>query len=64
MSHKYSAGETVYYTSQFPNSAARGSYKIVCRLPIESDNRVSYRIKSTSESFERTAEEYQLSRTI
>jgi hypothetical protein len=64
MSHKYSAGQTVYFTSQFPNSAARGSYNIVRRLPIEAGNRASYRIKSTSESFERTAEECQLSRSI
>ena len=63
MNHKYSAGQTVYYASQFTNNAARGPYKIVRRLPIENDNRLSYRIKSAAESFERTAEEYQLSRT-
>ncbi len=62
MNHKYSAGQTVYYISQFPNSAARGPYKIVRQLPIENDNRLSYRIKSTAESFERIAEEFQLSR--
>jgi len=62
MNHKYSAGQTVYYTSQYPNSAARGPYKIVRRLPIENDNRISYRIKSAAESFERIAEEFQLTR--
>jgi hypothetical protein len=62
MSHKFSAGQTVYYASQFPKSAARGPYKIVRRLPIENDNRVSYRIKSAAESFERIAEEHQLTR--
>ena len=62
MNHKYSAGQTVYYASQFANNAARGPYKIVRRLPIENDNRLSYRIKSAAETFERTAEEHQLSR--
>lgn len=62
MNHKYSVGQTVYYASQFANNAARGPYKIVRRLPIENDNRLPYRIKSAAESFERTAEEYQLSR--
>jgi hypothetical protein len=62
MNHKYSTGEDVYYDAQFGNSAARGKYKIVRPLPIE-HNRLSYRIKSTAESFERTAEEYQLTRT-
>ncbi len=63
MNHKYSTGQTVYYASQFPNNAARGPYKIVRPLPVEHDNRVTYRIKSASESFERTAEEHQLSRS-
>jgi hypothetical protein len=34
----------------------------VRQLPVERDNRLSYRIKSASESFERIAEEHQLSR--
>ncbi len=63
MSHKYSAGQSVYFSSQFPNNAARGPYKIVRRLPIERDNRLSYRIKSTAETFERIAEEHQLTRS-
>jgi hypothetical protein len=32
------------------------------QLPIERDSRILYRIKSAAESFERTAEEHQLSR--
>ncbi len=63
MSHKYSAGQNVYYEAQFGNNAARGKYKIVRQLPIERDKRLSYRIKSAAESFERIAEEYQLTRT-
>jgi hypothetical protein len=30
-------------------------------LPVKNDNRLSYRIKSLSENFERIAEEHQLS---
>jgi hypothetical protein len=63
MSHKYSVGQDVYYESQFGNYAAPGVYKIVRRLPVESDKRLSYRIKSAAESFERIAEEHQLKRT-
>ena len=63
MSPKYSAGQNVYYEPQFGNDAARSVYKIVRQLPIERDQRLSYRIKSTAESFERIAEEHQLSRS-
>ena len=63
MSHKYSAGQNVYYEPQFGNDAARSVYKIVRQLPIERDQRLSYRIKSTAELFERIAEEHQLSRS-
>jgi len=62
MNHKFAAGQTVYCDSQFPNSAARGPYKIVRQLPIENDNRLCYRVKSPAESFERTVEEHQLRR--
>jgi hypothetical protein len=63
MNHRYAAGQDVYYESQFGNNAARGKYRVVCQLPIERDNRLTYRIKSAAESFERIAEEHQLSRT-
>jgi len=63
VSHKFSTGQNVYYEPQFGNNASRGKYKIVRQLPIESDRRLSYRIKSTAESFERIAEEHQLTRT-
>ena len=63
MNHKYSNGQDVYYAAQFGNNAARGKYKIVRQLPIERDNRLSYRIKSAAEFFERIADEHQLSRT-
>ena len=63
MSHKYSAGQNVYYEPQFGNDASRGVYKIVRPQAVERDQRLSYRIKSTAESFERIAEEHQLSRS-
>ena len=63
MTHKFTIGANVYYEPTFGNAAARGKYKIVRTLPVENDNRLSYRIKSVAESFERIAEEHQLSRT-
>jgi hypothetical protein len=61
--HKFSSGQDVYFEPTFGNAAARGKYKIVRPLPVENDNRLSYRIKSIAESFERIAEEHQLSRS-
>jgi hypothetical protein len=62
MAHKYSPGQSVYYQAQFGRNSSRVPYKIVRRLPIENDSRLSYRIKSAAESFERIAEEHQLLR--
>jgi hypothetical protein len=63
MTHRYSVGANVYYDPKFGVAATRGKYKIVRQLPVENDNKISYRIKSVAESFERIAEEHQLSRT-
>jgi hypothetical protein len=63
MPHRFSAGTDVYYEASFGSPAASGTYKVVRQLPVERDNRLSYRIKSVSESFERIAEEHQLSRS-
>jgi hypothetical protein len=58
--HKYRVGETVHYTSPtFGRTSASGTYTIVKLLPSESDD-YQYRIKSTSEAFERVAKESQL----
>jgi hypothetical protein len=62
MDHKFAVGTAVYYASGFQSGAAHGLYKIVRQLPIERDNKLLYRIKSAAETFERTAEETQLSR--
>lgn len=61
MAHKFSIGQVVNYEPTFGNTAARGKYKIVRLVPVENDNRLSYRIKSMAETFERIAEEHQLS---
>jgi hypothetical protein len=63
MTHKYSTGQDVYYEPTLGNAASRGKYTIVRPLPVENDNRLAYRIKSIAETFERIAEEHQLSRT-
>ncbi len=60
MSPKFAVGASVYYEGRFPNGGARGVYKIVKQLPVERDNRIVYRIKSSAETFERIAEEHQL----
>jgi hypothetical protein len=61
MSHKYAVGQDVHYSPSIKHSAARGIYKVTARLPVESGDRPIYRIKSAAESFERTADESELS---
>jgi hypothetical protein len=63
MTHKFTVGATVYYEGGIHAPGARGTYKVVRQLPVERDNRLLYRIKNPAESFERTAEETQLSRS-
>jgi hypothetical protein len=63
MTHKFSIGQSVYYEAAYGTAAASGTYKVVRPLPVENDNKLSYRIKSVAESFERIAEEHQLSRS-
>lgn len=62
MSHRYHIGESVYFRGQ-SGAGAAGTYKIVRRLPVERDTALRYRIKNTAETFERVADEEQLSRT-
>jgi hypothetical protein len=63
MTHRFPVGASVYYDGGVTAPGARGTYRIVRQLPVEPDNRIVYRIKSAAESFERTAEEHQLSRS-
>jgi hypothetical protein len=60
MSHKYSLGQDVYYKPPIKYSAALGTYKVVAKLPVEVEDRLTYRIKSAMEKFERTADETEL----
>ncbi len=64
MPHKFTIGTSVYYESGNINPAAKGIYKIVRQLPVERDNRLMYRIKNAAETFERIADEQQLSRVV
>ena len=61
--HKFRPGQTVYFTSKpLGHMAANGTYQIVKLLPLDGDEH-QYRIKSTSEAFERVAKESQLERS-
>ena len=60
MTHKFAVGADVYYDGGTRNHGGRGKYQVVRHLPVERDNRIIYRIKSSAETFERTADEFQL----
>ena len=60
MAHKYKIGQDVFYRPSIKFTAAPGIYKIVGTLPVESEGRLTYRIKSAAEKFERTADESEL----
>ena len=60
MGHKYRIGQDVYYRPSIKHTAAPGTYKIVRTLPVEMEGRLLYRIKSGVETFERTADEIEL----
>jgi hypothetical protein len=60
LKHKFSVGETVYFTaSNVSRPAASGTYEVIRLLPTEGDD-CQYRIKSSTEAFERVAKESQL----
>jgi hypothetical protein len=56
--HKFTVGETVYFTA---SNVARpaASYEVIRLLPTDGDD-CQYRIKSSTEAFERVAKESQL----
>ena len=61
--HKFRTGQTVYFTSKpLGHMAANGTYQIMKLLPSDGEEH-QYRIKSTSEAFERVARESQLERS-
>ncbi len=60
LKHKYSVGETVYFTaSNVARPAATGTYEVIRLLPAYGDD-CQYRIKSSAETFERVAKESHL----
>ncbi len=63
MTHSYSIEDDVRQGSQ-PGSppTPRATYTIVKCMPIEEDGRIRYRIKSSTEDFERVVFEDELSR--
>lgn len=63
LKHKYRVGESVYFTaSNIARPAASGTYEVIRLLPTDGDD-YQYRIKSTTEAFERVAKESQLALT-
>jgi hypothetical protein len=60
LKHKFPVGTRVFYTaSNVARPAASGSYEVIRLLPTEGDD-CQYRIKSSTEAFERVARESQL----
>ncbi|MCL2714794.1 MAG: hypothetical protein FWD68_09500 [Alphaproteobacteria bacterium] len=60
MKHKFPVGTLVSFTaSNLVRPAASGIYEIVRQMPMEGDD-CQYRIKSSTEAFERVARESQL----
>ncbi|WGD56101.1 hypothetical protein QA641_20735 [Bradyrhizobium sp. CB1650] len=60
MKHKFPVGTHVFFTaSNVARPAASGTYEVIRLLPTEGDD-CQYRIKSSTEAFERVAKESQL----
>lgn len=60
LKHKFGIGEVVYFTaSNVSRPAASGTYEVIRLLPTDGDD-YQYRIKSSTEAFERVARESQL----
>jgi hypothetical protein len=60
LKHKFPIGATVYFTaSNVSRPAATGTYEVIRQLPNEGDD-CPYRIKNSTEAFERVAKESQL----
>ena len=60
LKHKFPVGSRVLFTaSNVARPAAIGSYEVIRLLPTDGDD-CQYRIKSSTEAFERVAKESQL----
>lgn len=59
--NKFAIGQTVDFDARVtPISRPKGPYQVVRVLPAEDANSRTYRIKSTSEPFERSAKEHEI----
>ena len=59
--HKFRIGQTVFLQPTVLNGLVRHAYAVTRRLPAQKDGQYEYRIKSSSEPFERVAKESDLS---
>jgi len=60
LKHKFTVGETVYFTGQQCRASGRQrTYEVIRLLPTDGDD-CQYRIKNSTEAFERVAKESQL----
>ncbi|MGN6285658.1 MAG: hypothetical protein ACTHM2_10965 [Afipia sp.] len=68
MTHAFSKDDDVRHHAQGPQGRADSSssniYTVVARMPVESDGRLRYRIRSKTENVERVVTEDQLSRLL
>ncbi len=66
MAHIFSKDDDVCHQQQGPQGRADISranvYTVIARMPVESDGRIRYRIRSKTENVERVVTEDQLSR--
>jgi hypothetical protein len=60
--HKFKLGQTVFLQTTILNrDQAPGGYAVTMQLPIEGDGRLRYRIRNSSEPYERVVMESDLS---
>ena len=60
--HKFKLGQTVFLQPTVLNRlAVRRAYEVTKQLPVQKDGQFEYRIRSSSEPFERVAKESDLS---
>jgi hypothetical protein len=60
--HKFKVGQTVFLQPTIANRIVeRHPYEVTKQLPVQSDGQIHYRIKCSSEPYERVANESELS---
>ena len=64
LKHKFTVGETVYFTaSNIARPAATGTYEVIRLLPTDGDD-CQYRIKNSTEAFERVLNQHRTRRAV